>query len=249
MDEQAIHIALARSRFYQLLSVAFLYPGEEPLPLLKTKVEEIGSLLDGEEGIGGALQALATSLGGLSLEALEADYRRIFGHTISQECPPYETEYGSAHVFQQAQTLGDIAGFYRAFGLEMSDLARERPDHISVELEYMSFLAFKEAYALKHHGAEQAEVCREAQRAFLREHLGRWAPLFAKLLDKKAGSGFYQHLAFLTRDFLAQEHRRLEVTSQAFSEGDLKPVGFKAEGACFSCGIEEFCFVEPKEEG
>lgn len=249
MDEQAIHIALARSRFYQLLSVAFLYPGEELFPLLKTRVEEVGSLFDGEEGLGGALQALATLLGGLSPEALEADYRRIFGHAISQECPPYETEYGSAHVFQQAQTLADIAGFYRAFGLEMSDLAKERPDHISVELEYMSFLAFKEAYALEHHGAGQVEVCREAQRAFLGEHLGRWALLFAKLLGKKAESGFYQYLAFLTEGFLAQEHRRLGVTSQTFNEGDLKPTGFKAEGGCFSCGVEEFCFVEPKEEG
>lgn len=198
MDEQAISVPLARSRVYRFLSTAFLYPDEETLPSLRKGLDE--------------LEAFASSLVGLSLVNLQAEYRRIFGHVISQECPPYEAQYGSSHVFQQAQILGDIAGFYRAFGLEVSDQAKDRLDHIAVELEFMYFLAYKEAYALVHHGEEAASSCREAQRKFFQEHLGRWAPLFFQLLGKKAQEGFYRKLASFAEAFLDEERKHLGVT-------------------------------------
>ena len=62
---------------------------------------------------------------------------------------PYETEYGNEALFQQPQELGDLMGFYRAFGLAMKQDRRERADHISCECEFLMFLALKEAYALE----------------------------------------------------------------------------------------------------
>ncbi|MDR4472503.1 MAG: molecular chaperone TorD family protein [Nitrospira sp.] len=41
------------------------------------------------------------------------------------------------HVF--ACVMGDIAGFYKAFGVELSKDVHERLDHLSVELEIHAF--------------------------------------------------------------------------------------------------------------
>ena len=229
MDEQAISVALARSRVYRFLSTAFLYPEGDFLPPLRQGLDEggagfhparFGSSTGGHKALREALESLGSSLTGLTLQDLQAEHRRIFGHVISQECPPYEAQYGCSHVFQQAQILGDIAGFYRAFGLEVSDQAKDRLDHIAVELEFMYFLAYKEAYALAHHGEEAASSCREAQRKFFHEHLGRWAPLFFQLLGKKAQEGFYRKLASFALAFLDEEHQRLGVTPLLLGEGE-----------------------------
>ncbi len=250
MNEQAAHEAMARAGIYRLFSVAFLSPEEALLARVKEGLAELkGSLpllFEGEEN---GLKEAVTALGadGVTLEALQTEYRQIFGHTLSRECPPYETEYGSAHLFQQAHRLGDIAGFYRAFGLEVSEGAKERLDHIAVELEFMGFLAFKEAYAFTHHGGEKATLCREAERRFLTEHLGHWAPLFAKLVGRKAPEGFYRALASLLETFLASECRRLEAKPLLCHEGDLRSVADEPEGTCFPCGVTDLCVGEPKE--
>ena len=239
MDEQAIREVTARGRIYQLLSVAFLYPDEGLVSRLKEGFAEIkviaSSLFD------------TISSEGCALDILQAEYRQTFGHTISQECPPYETQYGSAHLFQQAQSLGDIAGFYRAFGVEVSDRAKERLDHIAVELEFMAFLALKEAYAFTHHGEEQASICREGEQRFLEEHLGRWAPVFARLLARRAQQGFYREMAIFLEAFIHTECGRLQARPSLFDEGDLLGIACEPEGACFPCGGKDLCFDEPKE--
>ena len=248
MNERATLEAVARGGTYRLLSVAFLYPDGALVLGLKEGFSEMKTILpylsDGEgDGLKEALTAIASK--GFTLDTLQAEYREAFGHTISQESPLYETQYGSAHLFQQAQGLGDIAGFYRVFGLEVSDRAKERLDHIAVELEFMGFLAFKEAYALTHHGEEKASICRDAQRKFLEEHLARWAPLFAELLSRKAPEGLYRHLASCLGAFLTAECQRVGARPFAFHEGDLKPIAFDPEGACFPCGVKDLSCPEP----
>src|SRR5207245_10349649 len=85
--------------------------------------------------------------------------------------------------------MGDIAGYYKAFGLELAEVVHERLDHISVELEFLHFLAYKESYALCHDGEEKLQVVVDAAEKFVRDHIGRWAPLFADMASKKAQRG------------------------------------------------------------
>lgn len=227
--------ALARSRVYHLLSTAYLYPDQELFSQIGDGLFLKG-LRDGLSCLSEmALDALEESLKGLTLTDLQSEHRRVFGHTISKDCPPYETQYGATHIFQQVQEMGDIGGFYRAFGLEVSEGAKERLDHISVELEFMHFLCFKEAHALKNHGEDKAEVCREAQRKFVKDHLGRWVPTFTRQLIKKAERGFYKELAVLTGKFLVLECSLLNVRPEEVK--GVIPYTFEPEGECFSCGV------------
>lgn len=231
---------LARSHIYGLLSALFLYPDEEILSRPDwQESEEALALLDASPGLREALSSVRACR--RDSAELESEYVRIFGHALSEECPPYESQHGSAHVFQQTQTLADIAAFYRAFGVEVSDLAKERLDHISIELEFMAFLSYKLAYALASGGSDNAETCQDARRKFLSDHLGRWAPVFTRRLEMRANEGFYQGLARLTEKFLAFEIESLGAAPEV--EG-LAPVPFGPEGRCFMCDAGDACVPE-----
>jgi TorA maturation chaperone TorD len=142
---------------------------------------------------------------------LEDVFGGIFGHTLRSGPCPYETEYGGAHVFQQAQELADLQGWYAAFGLERRSDGRERVDHIGCECEFVGFLATKEAYLLERRDDEQLERVRQAYRRFLRDHLGRFGTAVTTRLEKLGSPGFYGDLATLCRTFLASECRRVGV--------------------------------------
>jgi DMSO reductase family type II enzyme chaperone len=246
--------SLARSRTYQILSSCFLYPEEdlfsslEKGDFLEELKDSVACLLSPKSGLGQAIMVLGEKLEklkGRTLSEMQDEYHRIFSHTISQECPPYETQYGdNENVFQQTQQLGDISGFYRAFGLEISDQTRERPDHLSLELEFMGFLIYKEASARQAQEEEKAEVCRDAQCKFLLEHLGRWTPLFAGLMRTKAGGGFYEGVVFLLEAYVAYEIAYLGVEPERV-EG--KPMGPLPE-MCAPEGSLPHCAREAEAE-
>jgi TorA maturation chaperone TorD len=146
---------------------------------------------------------------------------RVFGMVTSRDCPPYETEFHAADdTFFRTQQMADVAGFYRAFGLELGVESPDRADHISLELEFVAFLLMKKRLARASAttdiaAAEQAATCHEARVAFLRDHLCWWTPSFAHLLARKAGAGFYAAAAELIAALLPVERYRLGIAPPA----------------------------------
>jgi TorA maturation chaperone TorD len=142
-----------------------------------------------------------------------AEYDRAFGLVLARECPPYETEYHpDSEPFYRSQQLADVAGFYRAFGLEPAHEGRQRPDYLPLELEFMAFLGTKVRLAETEEagggcGVEHALVCVEAQREFFRDHVAWWVPAFAAGLRRRAGSGPYAALAQVLAAFVTCERR------------------------------------------
>ena len=110
---------LGRSAVYELLSVAFLYPEEGRVEILLDGVQRPYSLtLElGWRQLADALVEVGHQLNSLSDEGsdegLKNEYISVFGHTISTDYPPYETEYDQVHVFQKSQTLAGLGTFYR----------------------------------------------------------------------------------------------------------------------------------------
>jgi TorA maturation chaperone TorD len=262
-DSPAVERALGRSKLYLLMSWSMLYPeDDEFLDYLqsgefvedgRSALESLGRTLD---GIGGdrARQKLASASKYLDhierwvsaectnwqLTDLQTEHRRVFSNVITLDCPPYETLFGNDHVFGQAHTMGDIAGFYRAFGVELSRDIHERMDHLSVELEFMHFLAYKESYARCHDGADKVQIVVDAQKKFVKDHIGRWVPLFARMLVKKADSGFFRHMADFASDWMDFDAAYLGVNPQPYSEADYRPATFNApEGQTYECGAQD----------
>lgn len=190
-----------------------------------------------------ALGELARTLLGYldpsSYEDFAAAYLACFGHTVRGDCPMNEIEYGDikADPLFQPHRLSDLGAFFAAFGLELVPDPGQRIDHISIELEFMSVLAAKEAYAIEHQFDEDhIDLLRDAQKKFMREHLGRWTPAFARRLARMAqGTGLGALACFLG------EFVRLECARWNLAPGSedllLRPVDDAAERLCDSCGI------------
>jgi TorA maturation chaperone TorD len=262
-DSPAVERALNRSKFYLLISWSLLYPeDEEFLDYLQSGefVEDgrgalttLESVLDGNGGARavqklGSLKKqfelfekfIAAECSGWQLGDLQSEHRRVFSNVITLDCPPYETLFGNDHVFAQSHVMGDISGFYRAFGVELSKDIHERLDHLSVEFEFMHFLAYKESYSRCHDGSEKTQIVVDAQKKFLKNHIGRWVPLFCRMLTKKADSGLFRLVADMTADWMEFETAYLGVTPQPYNETDYRPATFNSpEGQTYECGAQD----------
>lgn len=146
------------------------------------------------------------------------EYVRVFGLVTCRECPPYETEYcPNDDTFFRSQQIADIAGFYRAFGLQVSADLRERPDYLPLELEFQAFLLMKiRSLELEPEPASNhVEVCREARAAFFRDHLSWWVPSFALAVRRKAQCGLYFEAARVLAALLPLERAAFGVRAPA----------------------------------
>lgn len=220
--------AEARAVVYRLLARGFAYPDpdalagllEEDLPLAADAAETLG------DDVAEPVAAMGHRLAHSDPAAVAQDYERTFTHVVSVDWPPYETAYTSRGIFQQANDLADVAAFYAAYGVEVSEDAGERADHVAVEMEFMHLLTFKEAHALRHHTKARADGCRRDQRRFLETHLGRWAPDFARRLARGMPGSPYSDLAEACVAFLERELALLNVTPDAAGDvvEDFAPV-------------------------
>lgn len=89
-------------------------------------------------------------------------------------CAATESAYDRAAIANRGPLIADVAAFYEAFAYPprlTSDLA---PDHVSVELDFLGFLALKVAFALDQNRQDESIVGRAAYREFLDAHPGFW---------------------------------------------------------------------------
>lgn len=210
-DPAPVVRALARSRVYRIAALAFRYPEALAVAALRA-LTTATDLTDGMPApVAEALAALRRALADRTLDELRADHTATFGHVMLPDCPLYETVGESGDAFRQSQTLADLAGFYRAFGLDVADDAGERGDHVSVELEFMHYLAYREAYARERHGPDAVSLLRDAQTRFQAAHLGAWGPALARAIHDRTDGPCAAAAAVLER-FLAAERDELGVT-------------------------------------
>ena len=199
--------SIARAQVYRLLARVFQPPRPatldalrlEDLPFLRSALVHLGAgpeLLERED----ALRVLHGADG----DALAEQFERSFEPSGGQARPPNETAHapetpqeGLTRTFE----LADIAGFYKAFGVEVTP-GSERVDHIAAELEFMHLLAAKEAFALERGQDENAATCREAAAVFLRDHLGRWCAKLRSQVEAEGVGELYPAAAALLAGFV-----------------------------------------------
>jgi TorA maturation chaperone TorD len=178
---EALDQVLARAVIFQTLSLAFQAPTMPRLQQMQatTGFGTFRMALAQQDGV--RFQRLADRLLRVSrptVGALSGRFVRLFGHTARGLVCACETEYGPANGFHQPQQLADMAGYYRAFGLQPLVAADVRLDHVACECEFMDFLNRKEAVLLSEGPSadndEMIAVTRRAERGFLRNHLARF---------------------------------------------------------------------------
>jgi len=133
-------------------------------------------------------------------DELAVEYTRLFDVGAGgPPCPLYDGVYGGARM----KTMEECVRFYHHFGLALSEAPRELPDHLVTELEFLHYLAFREAEALER--GEDAGAFRRAARDFALRHPGRFVKKLEGRLARAEAMPFFRALAARLEAFLAHD--------------------------------------------
>ncbi len=149
-----------------------------------------------------------------ALDDLRSEYINLFDRG-RQTNSLYETEYGRERAMVKGNQLVDIAGFYKAFGLETGGdgVQAEMIDHVAVQLEFYALLAMKSEVLSENGDALGVEIVLDGQKKFLTSHLGRFIGAICER-PGVASSPFYLAIFEYCRDLVSYECERLGVEAE-----------------------------------
>jgi TorA maturation chaperone TorD/Fe-S-cluster-containing hydrogenase component 2 len=132
---------------------------------------------------------------------LEREFTRLFLGPGRPVVHPYES------VHREGRMMGNAALQVRHFmtteGLAAAD--NTPPDHVSIELAFMAYLAGCEASSWDVANRERAVCYRGRQADFLQDHLMRWLPQFCHRLLIGRPHAHYADLARRVQSFVADD--------------------------------------------
>ncbi len=128
-----------------------------------------------------------------SIQEIRDDFKDLFLYP-NGKLMPYESLYvyplnESSHLW--GKSSAEVIDFYNLAGLSIDEEFELSPDHISVELIFMSYLIEKGLINL--------------QKRFIEEHLSRWIPKFCDKLQTYSKTAFFKEIANILRDFVLFE--------------------------------------------
>ena len=155
-----------------------------------------------------------------SNEELLVEYARLFVGPFELKAPPY----GSIYLDDERQVMGDstieVVKMYEAEGLSRDNEFSDLPDHIAVELEFMSFLIYKEIKAFEQSDFNSAIESTVKQDKFMDLFLGRWVEPFCEKIRTTSDNLFYMSLADCLLTFVRKsraEHIREAIKEEVVS--------------------------------
>jgi TorA maturation chaperone TorD len=134
---------------------------------------------------------------------LERDYTRMFFSSKPRLAYLFESVYREGELLQESTF--EIAGLYRDAGLVLNEDFRLPPDHIAVELEFLSFLVFKEIEGLKNGNKETVEYAKELQEAVINKHLRSFALNVGERVAQHARAPFYRTVAQVLQQYFSKD--------------------------------------------
>jgi len=193
----------ARGDLYAALSRGFFFPGDQ----LHSQILDGGWL----DILSATTERLSYAFGAVlsrswavpsGYETFESEYIRLFeiGNRAGPPCPLHTGHYSRDRL----KTLEGLIRFYNFFGLRIAPGLM--PDHLSVQLEFMHYLATRQLAARTN---EEGDSAWNAQRDFVQRHLTAWWPVFAERVKSERPLPFYRSLVALTGRFLEQEREYL----------------------------------------
>jgi len=164
---------------YKYFAESFYYPDENQISLiqdLSLNIDESSRILFEEE-----------------ISNLQIEYSRLFVGPFKVAAPPY----GSVYLEEGNKTYGDstmnVISIYEEEKLQV-DL-KEPPDHIAIELEFISYLISKQIESLSEDNIKLANTYFTKQLQFLKRHLAKWVDEFCSKVESESKCNFYKELA------------------------------------------------------
>ena len=166
-----------RAEIYRLFSALFM---KGPTPEIIEEVKEMFRIESDE-----------------SLDEIERDFAAVFLRPDLHPSP-----YESLYIFAPGEKPGlggktarEVQSFYEGAGLTLDEEMNLMPDHLSVELLFMSYLI------------ENSRV--EGQIDFMEGHLFQWVPGYCDEVQRHASTVFYKQAANLLKEFIISEHESM----------------------------------------
>jgi len=140
-------------------------------------------------------------------DLIEQYYNVDFTNLFLMHLVPYESFY--TRDDQMVESGGDnpVIELYNDldFRVELETARVVSADHIGVELEFMYMLCNAQKKALEADDKEGVCELLEVQRAFLKEHLLEWAPMFLINAKRESRTPLYHDGSELTLEFLLSD--------------------------------------------
>ncbi|MEW6714429.1 MAG: molecular chaperone TorD family protein [Nitrospirota bacterium] len=134
---------------------------------------------------------------------LEAEHAALF--TLPSGVIPHEGVFLDKEMRLGGKVTVSVRQYYEKAGAEILNECIEMPDHLGIELEFMSFLCRMEAELRMKKDFSALQRCLELQAGFLEEHLLKWASQCCEKIMAKTSCGFYRAIAYLIMEYLKAE--------------------------------------------
>lgn len=198
---------LTRSDAYRLLAACFYEPEKEMFLEENVCLNLAGILktlsLPGAESCG----IMEEDIKKREQQELLVEYSALFLGPFSPPAPPY----GSVYLEEGRRLMGnstmEAQKVYADAGVKHE--GEDFPDHIAIELEFMSFLEQRIAQAMSE--ANQADLAdfSAIRNRFFTRLLAPWAPLLGKAMVDNAQIPFYHALGECLIGFIVAEKKNI----------------------------------------
>lgn len=200
--EVALHPSLAtlarwRQGVYRLLAALLLYPEAPTLataPQAARHLRQRGNLFAplAFYPLLERLWALVEALTPDDTPRLQQEYAYLFTPaSTSLGIPLRETAYLDPSLSTPGEVLASLERHYAKAGVRPLTQGGTGPDHIAVQLEFVSFLCGKEADAWEGRAPLRAREAQDRQVEFLEEHPCRWLPYLHRALKRSADGSLF----------------------------------------------------------
>ncbi len=208
-------LAQGRAKTYLWLSSAFL---NEPTPerlnafLLEEVLETVERMLPASKSEISRLKELrARPNMEETADLVRGEFERLFIiPNKSTYVPPYESCFrektGNDYGRLWGEATRDIVAIYQAGGFEPK-LGHHiiAPDHIGLELAFMSTLCYKETNQITGEEKSPPVNSRTLQKAFLDAHLVQWLPAFSQAIRNKPNISYFAPVSSIVENFVIND--------------------------------------------
>ena len=194
-------VTTAREDIYRLLAACYYSPTIEFIE--ENCCATLATLLEPVAPDAAKFAAVAAvEAGKTALEPLTIEHARLFVGPFQLVAPPYGSIYLDDTKTCMGESTARVATFYHNCGLALADDFHELPDHFTVELEFMSFLAFKQREAEISGNGDEVKRIVSLQQEFLNNYLISWLEPFTSAVINDGEAPFYQAIARCTAAFI-----------------------------------------------
>ncbi len=144
-------------------------------------------------------------------ELVNEFYNVDFANLFLMHLVPYESFYTRDDQMIESGGENPVLDLYNQleFRVELAKARVVSPDHIGVELEFMYMLSVASLKAFNEDNKDDLCELYQVQRAFLKEHLLEWAPMFLINAKRESRTPLYHDGAELTLEFLLSDFEHL----------------------------------------